>query len=64
MSLGNEDQIVRIRGELPSDPKHKLTKLLGRYADMLAWKPENMIGIPRSIIEHRLNANPSFPPIK
>lgn len=30
---------------------------------MFAWKPEDMAGIPRSLIEHRLNINPSHVPI-
>ncbi|CAH1428426.1 unnamed protein product [Lactuca virosa] len=63
----SRDQLVRIGMELLSDIKHGLTKLLARYADVFAWRPwrpEYMSGIPRSIIEHYLNLNPGFLPIK
>lgn len=66
MSLvpGSVDRSVRIRIELTSNLKHGLTKLLVRYANVFAWRTEDMTWIPRSIIEHHLNINPSFPPIK
>lgn len=37
--------------------------LLKKYKDTFAWKPKDMMGIPRSVIEHRLNINPSHAPI-
>jgi hypothetical protein len=32
-----------------------LTEFLRSNADVFAWKPSDMLGIPREISEHRLN---------
>ena len=34
------------------------------YADMFAWKPADMPGIPWEKIEHSLNVSPTTKPIK
>ncbi|GKC82973.1 reverse transcriptase domain-containing protein [Tanacetum coccineum] len=31
--------------------------------EMFAWEPANMIGVPRQVIKHTLNVNPSIKPI-
>lgn len=56
--------MVKIKMKQPSDLKHGLTKLLAKYSDVFTWRPKDRTGIPMSIIEHCLNINPGFPPIK
>ncbi|GKB37575.1 reverse transcriptase domain-containing protein [Tanacetum coccineum] len=43
--------------------ERELRALLKRNLDVLAWEPADMTGIPRRIIEHILNVNPSVEPI-
>lgn len=38
--------------------------LIKRYAVKFTWKSEDMVGIPRSLIEHPLNINPNHSLIK
>lgn len=38
--------------------------MLKEHVDAFSWKPTDMMGITRSLIEHRLNINPSYAPIK
>ena len=40
-----------------------LTAFLRDNLDVFAWSHEDMIGIDPSIIVHKLNVSPSFPPI-
>lgn len=55
-----KDQKIRIISSLHHHLKKWLEKLLAKYTDVFAWRPKHMNGIPRSIIEHRLNINPNF----
>ena len=40
-----------------------LTAFLRDNLDVFAWSHEDMLGIDPSIIVHKLNVSPSFPPI-
>ena len=44
--------------------RQALTAFLRENQDVFAWSHENMPGIDPSIIVHKLNASPSFPPIR
>ena len=41
-----------------------LTTFLRSNRDVFAWSHENMLGIDPSVMVHRLNVSPSFPPIR
>ena len=41
-----------------------LTTFLKENQDVFAWSHEDMPGIDPSVIVHRLNVSPSFPPIR
>ena len=41
-----------------------LVSFLRANADMFAWKPTDMPGVPREKIEHSLNVSPTAKPIK
>ena len=58
------EQMVSI-GTLASPPiRQALTTFLRENQDVFAWSHEDMPGIDPSVMVHRLNVSPSFPPIR
>ncbi|GJT69832.1 reverse transcriptase domain-containing protein [Tanacetum coccineum] len=57
------DQLVTIGGGLSEASKDQLKRLLKDNMAVFAWEPSNMTGVPRRIIEHALNVNPSLDPV-
>ncbi|GJR65904.1 hypothetical protein Tco_0011969 [Tanacetum coccineum] len=53
------DQLVMIRKNLSLTGSTQLKTLLKKNQDIFAWEPSDMTGMPRRIIKHTLNANPS-----
>ena len=52
-------------GTLASRPvRQALTAFLGDNQDVFAWSHEDMPGIDPSVISHKLDVSPSFPPIR
>ncbi|GKD65595.1 reverse transcriptase domain-containing protein [Tanacetum coccineum] len=43
--------------------KNQLKTLLTNNMEVFAWEPADMTGVPRRIIEHSLNVNPSLDPV-
>jgi hypothetical protein len=41
-----------------------LVKFLQENRDIFAWKPADMAGIPRELIEHELHLDPQAKPVK
>ncbi|GJV48416.1 reverse transcriptase domain-containing protein [Tanacetum coccineum] len=56
------DQIITIGGRLSPICKNQLKTLLINNMEVFAWEPSDMTGVPRKIIEHSLNVNPSLEP--
>ncbi|GKC25673.1 reverse transcriptase domain-containing protein, partial [Tanacetum coccineum] len=56
------DQVITIGGGLSPDCKNQLKTLLIKNMEVFAWEPSDMTGVPRKIIEHPLNVNPSLDP--
>ncbi|GJW85698.1 reverse transcriptase domain-containing protein [Tanacetum coccineum] len=54
--------MVTIGGRLSRDCKDQLKTLLKGSMEVFAWEPADMTGVPRKIIEHALNVNPSLDP--
>ena len=44
--------------------RQDLANFLKRNQDIFAWSHEDMPGIDPSVIVHRLNVNPDFPPVR
>ena len=58
------EQMTKI-GTLASWPvRLTITTFLRDNQDMLAWSHEDMLGIEPSVMVHKLNVSPSFPPIQ
>ncbi|GKB22480.1 hypothetical protein Tco_0861881 [Tanacetum coccineum] len=57
------DQRVTIGGGLSETCREQLKCLLKDNMWVFAWEPSDMMGVPRRIIEHTLNVNPSMDPV-
>nr|GEV29769.1 reverse transcriptase domain-containing protein [Tanacetum cinerariifolium] len=57
-------QAVMIGSTLTEGGRNKLCGLLQCNLDIFAWKPADMIGIPRHIAEHRLNMREGCSPVR
>jgi hypothetical protein len=55
LSLGEPSKVAHVGNNL--DPKQKLTliKFLKENRDIFTWKPADMSGVPRELIEHKLH---------
>ena len=58
------EHLTYIGFKLAKDLKGLLTQFLRHNKDVFAWKEADMGGIDPTVITHRLNASPSFKPIK
>ncbi|GJT42268.1 reverse transcriptase domain-containing protein [Tanacetum coccineum] len=55
---------VAIGGTLFVKGRTKMCSLLKENLDIFAWQPSYMIGVPRSIVEHRLNIREGYSPVR
>ncbi|XP_071695423.1 uncharacterized protein [Rutidosis leptorrhynchoides] len=58
------EKAIQIEHTLSDATKSALCELLANNADVFAWQESDMTGVPRTIAEHRLNANPSMTPVR
>ncbi|GJY92128.1 reverse transcriptase domain-containing protein [Tanacetum coccineum] len=58
------EQTIMIRSTLTEEGRNKLCNLLRRNLDVFAWKPADMTGVPRHIVEHQLNVQEGCPPVR
>ncbi|GKB77213.1 reverse transcriptase domain-containing protein [Tanacetum coccineum] len=63
VNLSYPYQLVIIEGGLSGACKEQLKCLLKDNMNVFAWEPFDMAGVPRRIIEHALNVNPSLDPM-
>ncbi|GJZ31998.1 hypothetical protein Tco_0577045 [Tanacetum coccineum] len=54
------DQLVTIGGGLSEAGKDQLKRLLKDNMRVFTWESSDMTGVPRQVIEHALNVNPSL----
>ena len=65
VSLDDDPEYLSYTGsKLAEDLKGLLTHYLKHNKDVFAWKQADMGGVGPTIITHRLNASPSFKPVK
>ena len=60
----NPEHLAYIGSKLEKDLKGLLTQFLRHNKDVFAWKQADMGGVEPTVITHRLNASPSFKPVK
>ena len=58
------EHLTYIGSKLAEDLKGLLTQFLRHNKDVFAWKQADMGGVDPTVITHRLNASPSFKPVK
>ena len=56
--LGDSTKVLKIRTALPTSENKEMISFLRASQDVFTWKHEDMLGIDRKIIQHRLNVNP------
>nr|GEW91642.1 hypothetical protein [Tanacetum cinerariifolium] len=64
INLEYPEQTVMIGSTLTEVGRNKLCGLLQHNLDIFAWKPADMIGVLRHIVEHRLNMREGCSPIR
>ena len=72
--LGEQREVVKVEmapgratiigAHLGEPERARLVALLEEYTDIFAFTPEEMPGIDRSLIEHRLSVNKAVKPVK
>ena len=60
----NHERITKIGTLASPTVRQELTAFLRSNQDVFAWTHNDMPGIDPSVIVHRLNVSPSFPPIQ
>ncbi|GJZ65922.1 reverse transcriptase domain-containing protein [Tanacetum coccineum] len=58
------EQTIAIGSTLTEKGRNELCTLLGQNLDVFAWKPADMTGIPRNIVEHCLNVREGCSPVR
>ncbi|RDY06249.1 hypothetical protein CR513_09796, partial [Mucuna pruriens] len=66
VNLGGEieGREVRIGKQIPPDLRAKLIELLKEYTDIFAWSYQDMPGLDRKIVEHKVPLLPGSTPIR
>ncbi|KAI3743156.1 hypothetical protein L1987_60861 [Smallanthus sonchifolius] len=57
------EQPITIGTTISHSTREHLKQLLIKYADVFAWQPSDMQGVPRSMMEHRLQTYKAIEPI-
>ena len=60
---GDSTKVLKIGTTLLTVEKEKMISFLRANQDIFAWRHENMFGIDKKIIQHRLNVNPECKPL-
>ncbi|GKD62015.1 reverse transcriptase domain-containing protein [Tanacetum coccineum] len=56
------NQLVTIGRQFSKKCREQFISMLGNNLDVFAWQPSDMTGVPKRIIKHMLNADPSVQP--
>ena len=54
---GDPSKVLKIGSALLASEKMKITNFLRENHDFFAWMHEDMLGINKGVIQHRLNVN-------
>uniref|UniRef100_A0A2N9GAI6 Uncharacterized protein n=1 Tax=Fagus sylvatica TaxID=28930 RepID=A0A2N9GAI6_FAGSY len=61
---GDEKKTTRIGTSMTKEIRDLIVSFLRKNADVFAWSHNDMPGISTEVIAHKLNVNPSTPPVK
>ncbi|RDY07147.1 hypothetical protein CR513_08779, partial [Mucuna pruriens] len=65
INLGNdmEKREVKVDKQMPLELQASLVELLREYTDMFAWSYQDMPGLDRAIVKHKLPLLPDYTPV-
>ena len=61
---GSSEETFTIGTNLEPDQEEALVKFLRANKEVFAWEPDQLVGVPREVIEHHLKACPNVRPVK
>ena len=64
LGIGEEPRITYISSLLPSNLKEVIIAILHEFKDCFAWNYDEMLGLDRSLVEHRLPIKSEFYPFQ
>jgi hypothetical protein len=64
LGTGDPKKIATISAHLSAKQELALTNFLWDNKDIFAWKPADMPGVPRELVEHRIDVNEDSKPIR
>jgi hypothetical protein len=63
-AIFDDGRTLRIEATLDPKQESVLVDFLKANLDMFAWKPSDMNGVPREVVEHKLNIKSGSKPVK
>ena len=61
---GSSGATFTIGANLDPDQEEALVKFLHANKEVFAWEPDQLVGVPRGVIEHHLKVCPNVRPVK
>ena len=61
---GSSGATFTIGANLDPDQEEALVKFLRANKDIFAWEPNQLVGVPREVIQHHLRVCPNVRPVK
>lgn len=61
--INGMDLVMKIEATLPREQDETIIKLLTRFKELFAWRPNDMPDIATSLITHEFNIDPLVNPI-
>ncbi|XP_071714720.1 uncharacterized protein [Rutidosis leptorrhynchoides] len=63
VNLEYPDKKIKVGLNISADSKKQIVQLLVEYMYVFAWCENDMTGVPRHIVERKLNVNPALKPV-
>ncbi|XP_019178888.1 PREDICTED: uncharacterized protein LOC109174051 [Ipomoea nil] len=64
LDLSRPDRMVKVGTGLPADLRGRIVEVIRSYKDVFAWGPEDMPGLSREVITHKLAVDPKAKPVQ
>jgi hypothetical protein len=64
LDLSDPSRVTHIGNSLDPKLELMLIKFLQENRDIFVWKPADMPGVPRELIDHELHVDPNAKPVK
>ncbi|XP_031106330.1 uncharacterized protein LOC116010979 [Ipomoea triloba] len=64
LDLGRPERVVKVGTGLPAELRGRIIEVIRRFKDVFAWGPEDMPGLNREVITHKLAVDPTIKPVQ